>query len=135
MKKHALSILVVMGLAVLATPAAFAQMKADIPFDFTVSAKTLPAGQYAIGRDHSLNVLTLKQVGGPAVEMILPLYTDWGSTTQPKLVFNQYGNRYFLSQLCGIVPGSVANVKPTKAEKEFVAAAAKNAKTIIAAAR
>ncbi len=137
MKDHALRIFVVLGLAVLAaTPAAFAQLKADIPFDFTVSAKTLPAGQYEIAAINSQNVLRIKQTEGRAVVLVVPLcFTARGWTAQTKLVFHRYGDQYFLSQIWGVAPGSMSELTASKAEKELMAASAKAGTTTVAAIR
>jgi hypothetical protein len=137
MKNHALRIFAVLGLVVLlATPAAFAQMTANIPFDFTVCSKTLPAGQYEIAPTSSLNVLRIRHEEGRAVELVAPLYsTARGSTAQPRLVFHRCGNQYFLSQIWGAAPGSMSELRTSKAEKAMTANSAKPGTTTIAAAR
>ena len=137
MKNHALRIFAVLGLVVLlATPAAFAQLTANIPFDFTVSSKTLPAGQYEIAPTSFQNVLRIRHAEGLVVELVVPLYsTARGSTAQAQLVFHRRGSQYFLSQIWGVAPGSMSELRTSKVEKAMTANSAKPGITTIAAAR
>ena len=76
-------------------------VRATIPFDFTVGDKLLPPGTYTItsfdshelwirNHDRSVSVAT----------MALPGRNDPGTTG--KLVFNKYGDQYFLREIvCG----------------------------------
>lgn len=81
-------------------------VRADVPFDFVVGDKTIPAGRIIAhgvssagqGRlsitNHAQGKLALrhgrKMVGA-------------GISNQGKLVFHKYGDRYFLAQIC--MPG------------------------------
>jgi hypothetical protein len=70
--------------------------KADVPFEFTVGDTALPAGQYDITpRADGLVFLT----SGDARCYFLSLPKDRSSSAalQPELLFNRYGDRYFLS--------------------------------------
>ena len=104
MKKRAL---IMAGLAVLAilasTRVAQAQdsIVVNIPFDFAAGNAKLPAGEY-----------TVKMVG-PTSSLLLISRTDPGESafvpsnaasaadiqTETRLIFNRYGERYFLSQV------------------------------------
>ena len=90
-----LSLLLVAGSAIAQT----VHVRASIPFNFAVGSKTLPAGTYDVGtiengmlllqaRDGSSSMI----VGSNAAEHLKP-------ADKTKLVFNQYGSRYFLSEI------------------------------------
>jgi hypothetical protein len=80
-------------------------MVATIPFEFVAGKTTLPAGEYKVG-DVSAGsaVLLIRSVDGRSAVMIITHGTGSASRAEGKLVFNRYGNRYFLSQVFS--PGS-----------------------------
>jgi hypothetical protein len=74
-------------------------VKADIPFDFTVGGKLLPAGTYLVTSDtYSPNVI---QIQSPRrdVAVFSIAYTSGDVSKTGKLVFNRYGHQYFLSKI------------------------------------
>ena len=104
MKRQALSLISLLSLLLVAG-SAVAQtihVRADIPFNFAVGSKTYPAGTYEIGSVDSANnkTLLLKARDGSASAMI---NSNTAESLKPanktKLVFNRYGDRYFLSQI------------------------------------
>ena len=79
------------------------RVRANIPFDFILGDKTLPAGEYYISRTRqysSDDVLTISTVEGRALAVRL---TSGVQVLTPKkqgvLVFNRYGNQHFLAQV------------------------------------
>lgn len=77
------------------------KLVADIPFDFSVGYKILPAGQYTVkalaadntglliqSADESTSVLRLSEATGPAKDK-----------AYARLVFHRYGERYFLAEV------------------------------------
>lgn len=78
------------------------KVRANIPFDFTVGEKKLPAGEYAIGRTQpSADIaLSITDVDGRTKAIRL---TNAAVTSHPKkkayLVFHRYGDQYFLFQV------------------------------------
>ena len=103
MKKHALPVLV---LAMVLTPMiAFAQtsnsLKADVPFDFMVGGKTIPAGK-CIVRPIGLAGGTL-QVANTSDNSSTFVVSNSSESLQiaeeSVLVFHKYGDRYFLSSI------------------------------------
>jgi hypothetical protein len=103
MKKHALTLIGVLSL-LLAAGSAFAQtidIRGDIPFSFVANQATLAAGHY------ELNSLTedgkMLSLRGPDGKPIGILSTNRmesvNAAENTKLVFNRYGDRYFLSQI------------------------------------
>jgi hypothetical protein len=74
----------------------------NIPFDFVVGGKILPAGDYTIepNRRDSENVWLIKPKDGGTSAFVItnPVRaTETQETT--KLVFHKYGDQYFLSQI------------------------------------
>lgn len=87
-------------------------VRANIPFDFIVADKTLPAGEYSIGRvreDAGDSFLLIRSVDGRsnAVRSTLPVETRIAKD-QGTLVFHRYGDQYFLFQVwaAGATTGS-----------------------------
>ena len=103
MYKHAHVVLLALTLvAVLMVPAAQAQtitLKADIPFDFVVGEKRLPQGEYLV-KPFSPTATMIQSNDTRSSAIVLtsavsaPKAMDVG-----KLVFNRYGDQYFLSRI------------------------------------
>jgi len=74
----------------------------NIPFNFIVGQKTLPAGEYTLepNRKDSDNVWLLQSKEGHA-SALFTTNTVRASETQEeaRLVFHRYGGQYFLSQI------------------------------------
>jgi hypothetical protein len=92
-----------MALTVMAsTQVARAQepMVVNIPFDFVAGNTTLPAGEYSV-TPGSQGVVFLRDRDNTSASAILN--TNAAVSSQPqsesKLIFNRYGDRYFLSQI------------------------------------
>jgi len=94
--------------ALTALPGAMAQgvaLKADIPFAFTVGDTPLPAGEYTI----SSPVSGLIRVSNDRTHDVATVSTSHGNHdagTNSKLLFNRYGDRYFLHRV--FCPGTSA---------------------------
>jgi hypothetical protein len=93
-----LSLLLVAGSAIAQT----SQVRSNVPFNFTAGNKTLPAGTYDIGAMNSSggNMLLLQARGGDSSFMVS---SNAAATVKPadktKLVFNRYGDQYFLAEI------------------------------------
>lgn len=77
------------------------QLKANIPFAFSVGNKTLPAGEYSarcINPSSDMKVLQLRSSDGHEGALIRTGSVIGDSEANAKLVFNRYGERYFLAQ-------------------------------------
>src|SRR5687768_4934743 len=74
-------------------------IKVDIPFDFTAGETSLRAGIYAI-KLTSENVLLVRSIDGKKSVLVLARQaTEPRSRQKPgRIIFNRYGDRYFLSQ-------------------------------------
>ena len=106
MKNQIMTTIAALALFVtLAAGSAYAQsadrMKVTVPFDFTVSGKTFPAGEYVVRRgiQGPLVVLAIRSEAGKEAAYLATHTVQGGETQQQsKLVFNRYGDQYFLSQ-------------------------------------
>src|ERR1700745_3267308 len=104
MKPQAFSLVSLLTLLLVAG-SAFAQtvhVRGNIPFNFAVGNKTLPAGTYDVGTIDQRNskILLLRARDGNASMMVgSNAAENFKPADKTKLVFNQYGNRYFLSQI------------------------------------
>ena len=79
------------------------KLTANVPFDFTVSDKKLPAGKYSISRAQTSNgdlVLQIVSADGQKniSRLTIPVITH-KPMNQGTLVFNRYGNDYYLSEV------------------------------------
>ena len=104
MKRQAFSLISLLSLLLVAG-SAIAQtihVRGDIPFNFVVGNKTYPAGTYDVGSIDIRNsrTLLLKARDGNASAMINSNAAEsLTPANQTKLIFNRYGNQYFLSQV------------------------------------
>jgi hypothetical protein len=90
-------------------------VKANVPFDFTVGNKLVPAGTYTISSENSNTILI--QNGERHVAIFSSAYADGKQSKTSKLVFNKYGDQYFLSEvLCASVDMNL-ELPTSKAEK------------------
>ena len=79
------------------------KLTANIPFDFTVQDKKLPAGKYSISRAQQSNgdlvIQIVSQNGRENVyRMTIPVVTR-DPSNEGLLVFHQYGDEYFLYEI------------------------------------
>ena len=77
-------------------------VRANIPFDFVIGTKTLPRGTYTVKLlNTSPNVLVIR--GRDNGEVALAISNTVSALDKednsPQLIFNRYGNEYFLSQV------------------------------------
>jgi hypothetical protein len=88
-------------------------VKANIPFDFTVNNNVLPAGTYTIS-SLSPSAVQVRNANGHVAELSLVQNDDKRSTT-PVLVFQRYGNQYFLHE---ILAANAMNVAVPRSKRE-----------------
>ena len=102
MKKQMFALL---GLSLmLATVSAYGQtvrVKANIPFNFTVTGATHPAGAYTIeSLTSDGKALSIRDSDMKARGMVLAIECESrNDAKQTKLVFHHYGDTYFLTQV------------------------------------
>lgn len=104
MKKQMLSVVAALALSLIAAGQCGAQqsaMKVKVPFAFAVGDKIMPPGEYYVGRISPVQTVQLiAQSNGDASTMVMtnPV-TRTGKAPTPRLIFHQYGNSYFLSEI------------------------------------
>ena len=72
---------------------------ANVPFEFQVQDRALPAGTYTVQEATASGVIMLRnEETGKAINILAPVPMS-ATSGDSKLVFNRYGDRYFLSQV------------------------------------
>lgn len=98
--------------------AAVAQMTtASIPFDFTVQEKTMPAGRYVIESVSDV-VINLRSTDGKYHELSLVNPAPQTGARRNVLVFERYGDQYFLREIRVAPKALNFDLPVTKAEKK-----------------
>jgi hypothetical protein len=117
--KHIIAATLLAAASLMAHTGASAQSKlqATIPFDFTVGNDKLPAGTYVMEyvQPHGIMLsCRAKQ------KTIFTLFTsiDEVRQTPNKVVFNRYGNQYFLREIRGSYGQNSWNLGASKREKQ-----------------
>ena len=107
MKKQAYTVIAMMALIGSMAVAAQAQnnghrqLRANIPFQFNVGNKIMPAGEYlvrSVSDDSSIVVLNIQSRDGKAGAMLLMTTVEGKVQPSAKLIFNRYGSQYFFAQ-------------------------------------
>jgi len=75
------------------------QTQATIPFSFTVSHRTLPAGTYRITSGTSPNILAISCWQKSASVLAVGMSGQTNPNHANALVFHKYGNQYFLDEI------------------------------------
>ncbi|HXN54266.1 MAG TPA: hypothetical protein VN943_20220 [Candidatus Acidoferrum sp.] len=106
-RHYLLSLFIALAFALTIYPSkAHAQIVGDlevnIPFQFHAGNAKLPAGQYRIRMldDSDLTVMEITSADGSTSALFQVQAADANSTpAKSELIFNKYGNRYFLAKL------------------------------------
>lgn len=134
MKSSIVRVLVTLSLSAILSPIALlaqAPLQAVIPFDFTVGAKTLPAGSYTVRRLNG-NTILIQNSKTSARILTMPVTGEAGKKPGVySILFNRYGNSYFLAAVR--VDQWGWEWKKTAAEKELIAKAASPKPIVVAA--
>lgn len=126
MMKQSLRIfLTLAALVILSASAAQAQstgeQTARIPFAFSVGDKSFPAGEYRVSRVNPQSdraALYIRSGDGRTgrIVMTTPVQADQ-TPESAKLVFNRYGDAYYLSQVWSPADGTVLELRQSRAER------------------
>ncbi len=114
---NAIALLAIANFAMAGT--SFAQsngVRANVPFDFTVGNKLLPAGTYTI-KEQSDHVIVIQNHDKP-ISMVSLVYED--SNKAPNggaLKFHRYGSQYFLTEILCDQADMNLQVPQSKTEK------------------
>jgi hypothetical protein len=92
------SLALVLGVLALSAPApvAAADIRANVPFSFTVNKEVLPPGKYDVSNSAAHSLL-IRGFGAGAV--VMSQHTESATSTSPKLVFHRYGDEYILREV------------------------------------
>jgi len=109
-----LTVGLVMGLIISAQAQMRTEYRAHVPFDFKVGGQTFQAGDYVLGlmNPTALTIRDMKS-GNAKFISIMPRENNERLNVS-KLVFNRYGDRYYLSEM--ITPTLGAEFRKTKNE-------------------
>lgn len=124
LKRHVAAALVLAGLhfSVNAAPVSaqsVGRVQVKIPFEFVAGKKALPAGVYTIDRS-SLNLLTVRRTDGSASAILSTIPADAISAlSRTELIFNRYGDKYFLSQVRPSADAFVYRVPRSRVEERL----------------
>jgi hypothetical protein len=88
-------------LALLAAASAFGQQRltVDIPFEFSLANKIMPAGHYDITRTSGLVLVRSYTARAAAFSQSNNLGGGIGENLQSRVTFNKYGDKYFLAEV------------------------------------
>lgn len=129
------SILAVLSLVCLLTaPMAFADspLVADVPFDFIVNNKVMPAGSYSVDwSTTSQNMALIRCKGQGAVVTLTSPYKPNKKGGQAALVFHRYGSKHFLSRIRS--PQMERQIPKSKGERELLAMRGRPVQTTVVA--
>lgn len=120
MRKQILNVVVTLSVIATLSIAVFAalgeRVEANIPFNFKVNGKTLPAGKYTVKPGNTQNVLMISNWDAKESIGVIAQKLEVAPGSKPQLVFHRYGDQYFLAQVIGDARGS--ELPKSKAERE-----------------
>ena len=106
-----------------------AGIRVSIPFDFSVEGRTLPAGQYEIRRINDeptgLIIQNIYHRRDEALFQTEP-FEEHRIPNHSLLVFNRYGDSYFLSEVVNAGEETAEELRPTRTERHMRSEMAKN---------
>jgi hypothetical protein len=74
-------------------------LKVDVPFPFVAGGMELPAAEYDVVHVGNANTILLRRGGYAAAEVLVRVSPNAAPVGSAKLVFNRYGETYFLSEI------------------------------------
>jgi hypothetical protein len=95
------------------------QLKANIPFAFTVGDKTMPAGEYSVtctNPSSDQKVLQLRSSDGNQSALLRTSSVIGKTQDAAQLVFNRYGDHYFFAQVW--LPADATGMQAPKSHGE-----------------
>ena len=102
-------------------------MEADIPFQFHAGDTKLPAGKYVIRMldDSDLTIMEISSLDGSTSALFQVQDAEANSTpAKSELIFNKYGNRYFLAKVFDEGNANGSEVSKSSYEKRISQATA-----------
>ena len=140
MKKQAYTILVIAALLATVFTSAQAQsdrlITASVPFNFVIRDRALPAGEYvfALVQIGGSDAIKIQSADGHITGFVPTRFAKAiASQAEPKLVFNCYGDQYFLSQISGLEDSTTQQLATPRAEDRIAKTEAEKKNLSIAA--
>lgn len=94
------------------------EIRANVPFDFAIAGKHLPAGEYRFYTQSNETIVIVSNVDKKVAVLSMAHWTD-AVPGSPRLVFNKYGDSYFLRAIhCPSVAVN-ADFPQSKQEKQL----------------
>ncbi|GGG98924.1 hypothetical protein [Silvibacterium dinghuense] len=93
------------------------ELRVTIPFHFIVSGKTLPAGTYRFYSVHSDTVI-IQNIDGSAGALSHIAATEEPQPALQSILFDKYGDRYFLREIDSSTALLNGQLPVSKAEKQ-----------------
>ncbi|HYK37809.1 hypothetical protein [Alloacidobacterium sp.] len=90
--------------------------QATIPFEFTVSGKLLPSGTYLISSGMDLHYVEIRNTQ-QRIAILSNVYASDAKAGNSELVFNKYGDQYFLSKILCLSAQMNVEIPTSKLEK------------------
>jgi hypothetical protein len=97
-------------------------LRANIPFDFAVSGKTMPAGTYTIAGLPVAGLVQVSKSNGTHESVYFNTIDSKMSAAdaQPTLAFRRYGNQYFLAEISRGDGTLILGLPLSRPERELV---------------
>jgi hypothetical protein len=135
MKRNFLGILTTMTVALLISVPLSAQTiaKVNVPFNFTVGHTPMSAGTYEISSPGHGAIVIRDTKAAASVMSIVNTEPSRNNDSGTKLLFNRYGDKYFLSQVSRGFGGGVMQLPTSKLEKEVRIASSSVSQRVVVA--
>lgn len=108
---------------------------ADIPFNFVVKDRAFPAGKYTleaiqVGATQSLKI----QSADGSITAMFPtrLAAATARQAEPTVVFNRFGDQYFLSRVLGLEENEACTLTTFRAEEALAKRTNTNERNVVA---
>jgi hypothetical protein len=95
-------------------------LKADIPFDFMVAGRTMPAGEYVFATLGSVAVWSVTSESRTRAALVLTAPGNGAAQAgTARVEFNRYGNEYFLSGVSDGISSHSRIIPMSRQEREL----------------
>lgn len=121
LKSVVVAISLVAAISIVGMASVFGKLTANIPFDFMVNGKQMPAGKYDVKSGDIGGTIVLFNTEKSRSAVALAATTSHRGSDQARLVFHRYGSEYFLAKV--VSPTQSIELSRTKAEREAAKAA------------
>jgi hypothetical protein len=124
--RFAATLSIVIGLSVAGFAALGARIDAKIPFDFMVGNKQFPAGKYLVKQGSGTGTSVIRGLDNKKIATFMTYKGSNNTEQETKLVFNRYGNQYFLSQVWDETTDTVIEIPKSSAERKAAKVGSEN---------